>query len=903
MEAFVSDAGMENLFEGGSLTGFGRRLSSTDGMLEGFFNLLDDVEWTCESIDLPKPDALPQFYHAKIRVKHLHEAPILAYSHMFTDLDGNALELAGIVIEDGKVYKTWTEDLVKTGSVTAYMSQFEMAPFMQELRLKRGLMQMRMETVGSVGYRCLVDGVPPSAMQAAADNADGDQTMEFMGVEVDKGIVIRHWRMYTVGEDNENTTDDMMMNMVKAGMVPDVIDYFDVDTDPSGTFEPGQPYRIRMRSTVPGSKIWTEKQYLSITPLPVTFEMEGIMDMFGVSLLDTECKLAKEVVNETDAQELVDDASFLNITNRSATDPNFKMPPAVYPWTEMGKAVEYNFDRLIKTNKRDKENPGLVRAKKTRYWSEIIKNRFNKDAIESIRVAEDDDLEHIGNVSNGEKSGSKRRRLGTWTAGDEEGSYFVSIDSADRQHAGLIRAEHREHEGRRLADGRRLGATSWKFDVGVTFEKINIELEIGAATMKVVVNYCHQVTPTLTNWGACQTGRAGAGDIVKMEGYASGKQIIFPWPTVSMEMGGLLVYDNTAAMGVDTKQQVFLRSVGARGQHLQDNIGNVKMGPSTGLYEKFDLIDASGGIGQLGTDMRFWIKSHRNQYLQDNNNNVKWSASKGSWEKIRLLDAGGGRVYLQSYRGKYLATQETSKAGLLKCKVTIYRSANCRDGSKSFETTSSSGQEWKFDDDNWESAKAEGDCFQTEFYDEDEQESNYEDNQWEEGNFGCINFKSDLDDDMAGLKIWAKGPPEPPWEGNVIWSSTKIDAAKWQILQNTPEQSAAVSFGDPLLYGGLTFAKDVDIIFDFGASFTTELGAAGANHPQHGLYLAEIYGKGIVEFGIVSLYLLLKFNPNSPWDTKYKDWTMCASVGYEVDTWIYTYRDEFQIYCQDLWFR
>jgi hypothetical protein len=102
--------------------------------------------------------------------------------------------------------------------------------------------------------------------------------------------------------------------------------------------------------------------------------MEGIMDMFGVSLVDTECKLAKEVVNEIDAQELVNDASFLNITNRSVTDPNFKMPPTVYPWTEMGKRVEYNFDRLVETNRRDNGNPGLIRAKKTKYWSEIIKN-------------------------------------------------------------------------------------------------------------------------------------------------------------------------------------------------------------------------------------------------------------------------------------------------------------------------------------------------------------------------------------------------------------------------------------------------------------------------------------------------------------------------------------------------
>jgi len=53
----------------------------------------------------------------------------------------------------------------------------------------------------------------------------------------------------------------------------------------------------------------------------------------------------------------------------------------------------------------------------------------------------------------------------------------------------------------------------------------------------------------------------------------------------------------------------------------------------------------------------------------------------------------------------------------------------------------------------------------------------------------------------------------------------------------------------------------------------------------------------------VQMYLLAKMNPNDPWDTKYKDWTMCMAVGYEIDTFWYTYRDEYTITCNDLWFR
>lgn len=99
---------MEGLFENGGPASFGRRLSSTDGMLEGFFNMLEDVEWECESVSLPSPNDIPQYYHARIHVKHLHNRPAKAYSKYFKDQeDGSYLFLPGIVQENGKIYKTW----------------------------------------------------------------------------------------------------------------------------------------------------------------------------------------------------------------------------------------------------------------------------------------------------------------------------------------------------------------------------------------------------------------------------------------------------------------------------------------------------------------------------------------------------------------------------------------------------------------------------------------------------------------------------------------------------------------------------------------------------------------------------------------------------------------------------
>ena len=51
-------------------TGFGRRLSATSDMIDGFFNMVEDLNWECESQPLNKPDVGPtsQSRHTKENV-------------------------------------------------------------------------------------------------------------------------------------------------------------------------------------------------------------------------------------------------------------------------------------------------------------------------------------------------------------------------------------------------------------------------------------------------------------------------------------------------------------------------------------------------------------------------------------------------------------------------------------------------------------------------------------------------------------------------------------------------------------------------------------------------------------------------------------------------------------------
>eukprot|EP00929_Paragymnodinium_shiwhaense_P118421 TRINITY_DN90342_c0_g1_i1.p1 TRINITY_DN90342_c0_g1~~TRINITY_DN90342_c0_g1_i1.p1 ORF type:complete len:1316 (+),score=338.31 TRINITY_DN90342_c0_g1_i1:96-4043(+) len=963
MQEYVKEAGMGALFE--NLAGsFGRRLSATDGMLEGFFNLLDDIEWQCESVELPSPEDMPQFYHAKIRVKHMHETPDTAHSYLFTDGTGHALDVAGVVEgADGKVYKTWEEDLIKSGSITAYMSQYAMRPFSKEVRVKRAGMELKMDVENGVGYRCLVQDAGATTM-GAVTNAETESapTMEFVGVVVEDGTVLRHWRMDTMPEPEGGFDDeDQAAAMVKAGMIPNKVDYFDVDTDPSGKFESGQPYRIRMYSDLPGSRVSTEKQYLSITELPVAYEMRGVLDSFGVSKVDTHCVTHEKVRGNATSEELADDASYLEATMRSDIDPFFSLPPPINPWSEMVNSVRYTYDKLVKASQSAPDSEEYRYAMKYEYWNDLLKVKANRDEIERGRqhVFVPDDLEafledkhmddpsayNLTNGTNGTRrlrrrlqSSSGGRRLGVRTPGETDDHYHVLIEPHHyRERKGHLRpsAHARALAARRLDDDD--DKPGWKFEVWVTPEYIDISIDIGKVSMEFVVNYCNINNPTNTNWGACQTGRFGAGDIVKLEAYANGEQTVWPWPTTKLNVGGLLVYDDTGGIGCQDTLKVFLQSEGARGKVLESRSGSFGLHNDKGGWQKWQLVSAKSH-GLAGTQLDVRIQDHRGMYIQSHSNGqAKFTWNAGGWEKWRILGAGSGMVYFRSHRdwNKYLGVRETGpQPPALQCTVTLYERSDCSTSRRraktwSKTTTKTSGEEFRpgnegrrrrrRNHDDWESAKLSKDCSLVEFFDEDDDTSGYEDNVLEspdsDGGEKCINFPSDLEEDCSGFKAWAKGFAPPDFVGDVVLVDGRNEMSKWRVFDECDCShedckpcngqgfgDAGCNFGEATLYGGLTFSKSIEIIFGIEAEFTTEIAAGAGFHNVHGSYLKEVYGKGILQISFVQMWLLLTFSPNDPWYNDYKEWTMCAKVGYEVDTWMYTYRDDMEIFCSDLSF-
>eukprot|EP00434_Breviolum_minutum_P014609 symbB.v1.2.012879.t1/scaffold876.1/size155678/4 len=937
LEAFIKDAGMEGLFQGG-LSGFGRRLSSTDGMLEGFFNMLEDVEWACESVSLPSPNDIPQYYHAKIHVKHLHNRPAKAYSKYFKDEEGNYLLLPGIIKENDKIYKTWKEELVKSAGVTAYLSEYALHPLQRELRLKKGGVQATVQAMGRTGYRCFLESPEASSMQAAA-NSGAVPTMEFRGVVVEGGVVLRQWRLDPMGDLNESDEgSENTISMMEAGMIPNVVDYYDVDTDPTGKFEPGQPYRIHMYSNVAGSKVDTVKQYLSIEPLPAVFEVPGILEYFNVTKLDGNCSYDRELQKGKNGTSAASSSAYqkakllaeevkasVGVANRSAWDVNFKMPPEIMPWTELPSTVNFTFRKLEFYLARRQSAAELAYARSFNYWEAMFTSADNKDELDSYGFG-GTGVDPMDNSTDPYQSVIGGRRLQARHRGTridhDDGTYTVEITEDD------LKPADPDHPLRRLsASGRRLddNEPGWKYKAWVTPERIEIEAEVGKATLTFLVQYCNVYNPTATNWGACQTGRAGAGDIVKLEAYCSGKQIFWPFPKVSMELGGLLVYDDTSAMGIKFGHNFYLSNRESRGRVLGMDGWNYRWydkGAGGSARDAWQIISADGGITQIGTDGRVFIKNmNTGRHIQDNKGNVRMSSNTGGWEKFHVLDAGGGSVYLKSHRGQYLAIREDQNWGPgLECKVTLYKNKRCSGGTRVVRTTSTAGytdanygrrrrrRRYIYITDEWRSAKGEGYCSQVEFFDEDEGETMYEDNLWQSGNFNCFTFDdadggSDVDEDLGGVKIWAEGYPPPAFGSNgqvdLVMTWEKDSRAKW-IMTKADDGGSLVSFGDALLYGGLTFSKEIEIIWGIKASWTTEIGAAGAIHDVHGVYLAEVYGKTIFEITPVQIYLLLKFNPDDPWDTNYKKWKMYVGVGYELDTWLYTFRDEYEITSSEL---
>jgi len=482
-----------------------------------------------------------------------------------------------------------------------------------------------------------------------------------------------------------------------------------------------------------------------------------------------------------------------NVTNRSSTDPDFKVPKELHPWVEMTFSVNDTFGRLATDQQERPDSENFKRAKQTEYWDGALKYRNNWDNLKQAIAPQSGEIVGTTNVSR------RLRSLGTVTPGDKEGHYRVHI-SADDATRPAGRPFPQGHPHRRLLEDhieRRL--FDWDVDAEITPEKLDIAVDLGKVNTALTLHTCNTVDglATRTNWGACQTGRVGPGQIVKAEGYASGSQIVLPWPTISLEAGGGLVYDDTSP----------LECVGARLRIRNVDTDDLlrDTGGSIGLSDEWDEEEEIWEVADCGDSLPIMrldvcIKSYRNLHLTDNEGNTASVTSNEQW--WRILDAGDGEVFIRSEKNgaapRYL---------------------------------------------------------------------------W-------------VDDDKVSTTTNLR-------ENDERW--------RWEILNE--DEDSVCGFGDFKGYGLMTFKKEMDLILGLSLSFTTEIGAAASIHRKHGPYISEVYGKGIAEISDLEVHFVASMAPTDPWEFDYKLWELCFSAGYELDTWLFTYRGDYTILCVDLNFR
>eukprot|EP00913_Durusdinium_trenchii_P007020 g6604.t1 len=311
--SFLAQAGMPNILDGDGL--FGRRLSE-NSLLEGFFGKLKDVEWHCESVPLPNPEEWQSL---------------------------------GIPVQ------TYVPALVRTSSVTVKKRQFAMHPLQQQLSIGRNGAQARMERMGEIGYGC-VAGLPPNLDVAGLiTKASG---ISLVGFTNEGGRVLRQWRLQV----ESLPTDALTQLLSQSGTVPNMtIDYFDVDTDPTGSFESGQPYRVHAFAPSGGRPNVTLQYAESLGPKPVDpgvtgvtkisevsdMDLAGALSYFGVTKLAADCEKDVFVAGKQPFITLAEEI------NQLARAENPQKVPKIDAWVEHPAVVSYNAGLLKDRNLRN----------------------------------------------------------------------------------------------------------------------------------------------------------------------------------------------------------------------------------------------------------------------------------------------------------------------------------------------------------------------------------------------------------------------------------------------------------------------------------------------------------------------------------------------------------------------
>jgi len=328
-EQLAAKASPDLLASGTSLHG-GRRLSA--GFLEGFFTLLEDMEWECTSVALPNPEDIPRNYNAKMQVRER-----VSGSDVESIFPGVGTK-PGIIAEDGVYYKTWTEDVLVLEGLRVAAKKFEMHPLQTQIEVTANAMngaKAVLDAMGDTASHCRLGPSPVSlALGTLVSSASG---LRLVGLTQESGRVLRQWRM-EVGD----TMTDKASEIFKFHGLVDVItlDYFDVDTDPTGVFQSGHPYRIHAFS--PTGVYNVTMQYMELVTVD-QMDLLGALDFFGVKKLSSDCHAdyTQPVANTGDAQLVTE----IHKLSRPAETP--EKVPKIDPWTEWPGVVKYNADKLL----------------------------------------------------------------------------------------------------------------------------------------------------------------------------------------------------------------------------------------------------------------------------------------------------------------------------------------------------------------------------------------------------------------------------------------------------------------------------------------------------------------------------------------------------------------------------
>ncbi|CAE8685645.1 unnamed protein product [Polarella glacialis] len=279
-------------------------------MLTGFFNFLTGVEQRCESQKLEPPEDLFQSgFRALALVKQaVPESPESALSQFFIDAwTGQAFPKPGFDVARDQLNKvirasqSWTEEILSGAGLEVYSTYSAMQPYLKQVGIVNGSAQLVMTVDGSTGFDCIAELTGDDSAAEETDGSSGSETLSFQGLLEEDGLILRHFRLDLRDSNNalmrrrrlqeEDEEDAIMMGaFIQAGIMPTHMDYFDVDSDPSGRRASGAPYRVTHDSDVSGARVFSGKTYVSISSLPQDLTVANAMAALNITQIASACR-------------------------------------------------------------------------------------------------------------------------------------------------------------------------------------------------------------------------------------------------------------------------------------------------------------------------------------------------------------------------------------------------------------------------------------------------------------------------------------------------------------------------------------------------------------------------------------------------------------------------------------